>query len=139
MKFIDRKFFKFLAVGVANTIAGAGIMFLLYNFFHCSYWISSVFNYVCGGILSFFLNKYFTFQNKKKSLMQVFIFAINLAFCYLPAYIGAKRLMMFILRNQNIKMQENCAMLAGMCIYTILNYFGQRLIVFKNEKNGGEK
>ena len=59
MKIIDEKLFKFLLVGVINTIVGAGIMFLLYNFFGFSYWISSVCNYIFGGILSFFLNKFF--------------------------------------------------------------------------------
>lgn len=135
MRFLDGKFIKFLLVGVLNTVVGAGIMFILYNVFHCSYWISSVFNYICGGILSYFLNKYFTFQNRKKSARQVLFFVINLAVCYLIAYIGAKNLMMFILKNQSVKIQENCAMLAGMCIYTLLNYFGQRLVVFKNKND----
>ena len=63
-KFFDRTVPKFLLVGVANTIVGAGTMFLLYNLANCSYWLSSAANYIVGGTLSFFLNKYYTFQNK---------------------------------------------------------------------------
>ena len=131
MKIIDAKLLKFLFVGVLNTIFGAGIMFLLYNVFGCSYWVSSVCNYVFGGILSFFLNKFFTFQNKQKSLRQVILFALTILICYLIAYIGAKNLVYQILESQSLKIRDNAAMFIGMCIYTALNYLAQRFIVFK--------
>lgn len=131
MKIIDAKLIKFLFVGVLNTIVGAGIMFLLYNVFGCSYWVSSVCNYVFGGILSFFLNKFFTFQNKQKSLRQVILFALTILICYLIAYIGAKNLVYLILASQSLKIRDNAAMFIGMCIYTALNYLAQRFIVFK--------
>jgi len=131
MKIIDAKLLKFLFVGVLNTIFGAGIMFLLYNVFGCSYWVSSVCNYVFGGILSFFLNKFFTFQNKQKSLRQVILFALTILICYLIAYIGAKNLVYQILASQSLKIRDNAAMFIGMCIYTALNYLAQRFIVFK--------
>ena len=81
--FFDKKLLKFLIVGVANTLVGAGLMFLLYNVFGCSYWISSACNYIVGGILSFFLNKFFTFQNKQKSAKQILFFIALLVVCYL--------------------------------------------------------
>ena len=131
MKIIDAKLLKFLFVGVLNTIFGAGIMFLLYNVFGCSYWVSSVCNYVFGGILSFFLNKFFTFQNKQKSFRQVLLFALTILICYLIAYIGAKNIVYKILESQSLKIRDNAAMFTGMCIYTALNYLAQRFIVFK--------
>ena len=57
----DAKLWKFLLVGVINTLVGTGIMFGLYNLSNCSYWVSSAANYVLTSILSFFLNKHFTF------------------------------------------------------------------------------
>jgi hypothetical protein len=66
-KLFDRTFWKFILVGVVNTLFGTAIMFVFYNVLHLSYWISSASNYVFGSILSYFLNKYFTFQNKSKS------------------------------------------------------------------------
>ena len=71
MKLIDDKLVKFLIVGGVNTAVGAGVMFLLYNLGHCSYWISSACNYIVGGVVSFFLNKYFTFKNTQKSFKQI--------------------------------------------------------------------
>ena len=62
MKLKENTVLKFLLVGVVNTLIGTGTMFLLYNLAHCSYWVSSAANYVVGGIVSFFLNKYFTFR-----------------------------------------------------------------------------
>lgn len=60
----DAKLWKFLLVGVINTLVGTGIMFGLYNLANCSYWVSSAANYVLTSILSFFLNKHFTFQSR---------------------------------------------------------------------------
>ena len=96
-KLIDKKLLKFLLVGVVNTLVGMAIMFGLYNFAHCSYWVSSAANYILTSILSFFLNKYFTFQNKDNSVSQVLRFALNIAVCYLLAYGIAKPLMQYLL------------------------------------------
>lgn len=51
-KLIDITTIKFLIVGVINTLVGTGVMFVLYNFFSVSYWISSAANYVVGSIVS---------------------------------------------------------------------------------------
>lgn len=130
-RLIDKSIPKFLLVGVLNTLVGAGIMFLLYNWAGCSYWASSAANYVVGSMLSFFLNKYFTFQNRDWSWGQVGKFALNVAVCYLVAYAVAKPAVLWALAGQSVKVQENIAMLAGMCLYTGLNYFGQRFFAFK--------
>ena len=61
-KVLDATFWKFILVGIANTIVGTAVMFAAYNIFHLNYWISSASNYVIGSILSYFLNKYFTFK-----------------------------------------------------------------------------
>lgn len=126
----DIEFLKFLLVGGINTLIGCGVMFLLYNFAHLSYWLSSATNYIAGGIVSFFLNKYFTFQNKEWSWKQVGRFVVTLVVCYLLAYGLAKPLALFFLAKQPVFIQENVAMLGGMCLYTVLNYLGQRFFAF---------
>ena len=40
-KFFDKTFLKFVLVGVVNTLFGTAIMFVFYNVFHLSYWLSS--------------------------------------------------------------------------------------------------
>lgn len=121
---------KFLLVGVINTVVGAGVMFLLYNWFHCSYWIAATSNYIVGGSVSFFLNKYFTFQCKEWDWSQVVRFVVNLLVCYVSAYWFAREVILFMLRNCDLWIQDNVAMVVGMCLYTVLNYFGQRFLTF---------
>ena len=135
-RYVDKKLMKFLLVGLINTAVGAGVMFLLYNVGHFNYWISSTCNYIVGGIVSFFLNKYFTFTNHEKSLKQVLFFILTLVVCYVLAYLIAKRAVYMLLSTQSEKTRDNISMLVGICFYTILNYFGQRLFVFaKREVN----
>lgn len=130
-KLFDKTVLKFLIVGIFNTLVGCGIMFLLYNLAGCSYWFSSAANYVIGSIVSFFLNKYFTFQKKEWSWKQVGKFALNVVVCYFLAYGAAKPLVLYLLSGQAIQVQENIAMLVGMCLYTGLNYLGQRFFAFQ--------
>lgn len=130
-KFFDKTMIKFLLVGVANTLIGSGVMFLLYNLAHCSYWLSSAANYVVGSVVSFFLNKYFTFERKQWQWNQVWRFVVSVAVCYVLAYGLAKPLTMQLLSGQTVAVQENVAMVVGMVLYTVLNYVGQRFFAFK--------
>ncbi len=58
-------------------------MFVLYNVFQQSYWVSSAANYFFGSILSYFLNKYFTFRYKGWDFASIVRFTINIVVCYL--------------------------------------------------------
>ena len=155
-KFIDKKTLKFLIVGVANTLVGMGIMLLLSFIFNAtvpefaekhvfvlgttdytaSYIISSAVNYIVGGILSYFLNKYWSFENKEKSKMIVLKFVATVLVCYAVAYLGAKPLMELALKNTGMaeKWKEFIALIVGAGLYTVLNYFGQRFFAFAVKK-----
>lgn len=132
---LDKTTAKFLLVGIINTVVGCGTMFLLYNLAGCSYWLSSAVNYVIGGIVSFFLNKYFTFQSRAWSWPEVWRFVLNVAVCYFIGYGIAKPAAIWLLREYSVRLQENIAMLAGMCLYTGLNYLGQRFFAFRSKED----
>ncbi len=127
----DKKLLKFVIVGIINTLIGSAIMFLLYNLADFGYWFSSACNYVFTSILSFFLNKYFTFSVKEWSVCMVLAFIANIIIAYLIAYGIAKPLINFLLRDSVQNIRENTAMVLGMCLFTGINYLGQRFIVFK--------
>lgn len=131
---IDAKLWKFLLVGVVNTLVGMGIMFGLYNVAGCSYWVSSAANYVLTSILSFFLNKHFTFQSRERGAGQAVRFAANIAVCYLIAYGIAKPLCLRLLSGAAVSTRDNAAMLVGMVLFTGLNYLGQRFFAFRSPK-----
>ena len=133
-KIIQNTVLRFILVGVINTLVGTAIMFGLYNLAHCSYWVSSASNYILTSILSFFLNKFFTFQNKEKSIGQVVRFAVNIAVCYLLAYGIAKPLCLYPLSGVVTSVRDNVSMFVGMCLFTAFNYCGQRFFAFKKRK-----
>jgi putative flippase GtrA len=133
-RILNNTFLKFAAVGVLNTLVGTAIMFGLYNLAGASYWVSSAANYILASILSYVLNKKFTFRHKGEVVQSGMRFAVNIAVCYFIAYGAAKPCAAALLDNFSISIQENTAMLAGMCIFVVLNYFGQKMFVFKCSK-----
>ena len=135
LSLVDGKLLRFLIVGVINTLVGMAIMFGLYNLAGASYWLSSAANYVLTSILSFFLNKYFTFRNREQSWSQVVRFAVNIAVCYLLAYGIAKPLCLRLLADATVQVRDNVSMLVGMVLFTGLNYLGQRLFAFKSSED----
>ena len=135
-KIIDKITLKFLLVGVINTLVGNGVMFLLYNLCGVGYTVSTVANYVVGSIVSYFLNKYFTFKQTKKSGLEVLKFILTIVVCYVIAYGVAKPLAYYVFSGLSVKLKDNLAMLAGSGIFVVLNYFGQRFFAFKT---GDEK
>lgn len=130
-KIFDSTVVRFLLVGVANTLFGMAIMFVLYNFFGVSYWWSSAANYFFGSILSFLLNKRFTFHHRGDSLGAAFRFVVCIVVCYFLAYGIAKPLAAYMLRDSSLSLQENVAMLVGTVLFTALNYLGQKFFAFR--------
>ena len=135
---IDKVTAKFIIVGIINTLFGTAIMFGCYNLLGLSYWVSSAANYFFGSILSFFLNKYFTFKSQSKSPKELLRFVINILICYLLAYGVAKPVAIRLLGGYSISIQENVAMVIGMVIFVGLNYIGQRYFVFVDKESKGE-
>ena len=138
-KIFDPIFFRFIVVGVINTLVGYGVMFCLYNLagLHrwgdTGYWISSAANYVVGSIVSFFLNKHFTFRNQEKGAGVVLRFVVNISVCYLLAYGLAKPAVSWALGGMGLseQLQGNLTMLFGSGLFVLLNYFGQRFFAFR--------
>jgi putative flippase GtrA len=118
-------------VGLINTLIGFLIMFSLYNLVGLGYWLSSVANYLLTSVLSFFLNKYFTFRVRQYSASMLLAFILTIAVSYLLAYSIAKPVVYALLDGYGLKIRDNVSMFAGMCIFTLLNYTGQRFIAFK--------
>lgn len=130
----DASIIRFILVGVVNTLFGATIMFVFYNVFHLSYWLSSASNYFFGSILSYFLNKGFTFKYGKTDFRSIVRFTINILLCYLIAYGIAKPVVRYVLSGYGVTIQENISMLVGLVLFSLLNYLGQRFFAFKKEE-----
>ena len=129
-KLIDPSMWKFLLVGVANTLLSMVLMFLLEGL---GYWPSTAIAYVAGAVLSFFLNRSFTFKSNAAFWPSVLRFVINVAVCYLIAYSIAQPVVTWALSSTAVSAvwQERIAKVCGMGLYTVLNYFGQRFFAFR--------
>jgi len=134
LRSVNNEFFRFIVVGIFNTVLGTGMMLFLYNLAGFSYWSATSIAYIIGSVISFFLNKYFTFQKSVWSWIQVSKFIVNIISCYLLAYGIAKPLALRLLSNQKIRLQENIAILIGECLYAILNYLGQKFFTFREKR-----
>ena len=132
-KIFDKSFITFLIVGVINTLFGTAIMLVLYNVFGCSYWVSSVCDYFFGSILSYLLNKHFTFHYPASDWQSITKFALNIIICYLIAYSLALPLTRQVLENMHLgkAIVENIAMLVGTVLFMLINYLGQKFFAFR--------
>ena len=131
-KLIDKSIPKFLLLGVGNTLLSMVLMFLLEGL---GYWPSTAIAYVAGAVMSFFLNKSFTFRSDEVLWKAAIKFAVNVAVCYVVAYALAQPLAAWVLGRTGISpvWQERLTKLGGMCLYTALNYFGQRFFAFRRQ------
>ncbi len=138
-KIFDPSFFRFLIVGVVNTLVGTAVMFLLYNaaglhtWGAAGYWLSTIGNYTAGSVVSFFLNKHFTFRSQERGAGLVFRFVLNIVVCMVLAYGIAQKAVEWALSGTALseQVQGNLSMLVGMGLFVLLNYFGQRFFAFK--------
>ena len=145
--FFDIKFFKFILVGLLNTAVGEGVILLL---LHLAGWkhfswgagMAAFVGTVVGSVVSYFLNKYFTFKNTEKGWKPVFRFALNIAVCYVIAYVVVSPLVTWICTANGLtmfgwsvkKFAGNAALLVGACTFVACNYVGQRFFAFKEKK-----
>ena len=131
-------------VGVINTLMGWGIMAVLYNLVHLDYYLSSGISYFIGSVFSYHANGKLTFKVENKDKWLPWRFALNIIVCYLVAFNVARPLVRHLLASQPVVIVDNVAMVLGMCIFIVMNFFGQKLFVFrkfghKTEQSGDEE
>lgn len=154
-QFFDIKLLKFIFVGILNTIVGTGLQFVFYNLTplqsnRFGEYIASASSYLLASVMSYFLNKHFTFKNKEKGLRPILKFAINIAVCYVCAY-GLAALLSpaffaifpaenfssiadWLFKGDLAILQGNVTMVIGMCLFVAFNYVGQRFFAFKTKE-----
>lgn len=118
-------------VGVINTLMGLVIMAVLYNLIHLNYWLSSGISYFIGSVFSYHANGKLTFKVEHKDRWLPWRFAVNIIVCYLVAFSVAQPLVRYLLSSQTEVIVDNVAMVLGMCIFIVMNFFGQKLFVFR--------
>jgi len=64
----------------------------------------------------------------------VVAFIFTIVFSYLTAYGISKPAVNYLLRDSPQKVRENLALFTGMCLFTGINYLGQRMVVFRRKE-----
>lgn len=133
-------------VGVINTFLGWVIMAVLYNLIHMGYWVSSGISYFIGSVFSYHANAKLTFKVEKRDKWLPWRFALNIIVCYLVSFAVAKPLtgrLLYLLGltyggRVSAKLMDNIAMIFGMGIFIVMNFFGQKLFVFRTGRHKNE-
>ena len=134
LSLFDIKMWKFLLVGVLNTLVGDGLSFLLINVTDMNLWLATAMPTALASVMSYFLNKHFTFKNTEKGWKPVLRFALNIAACYLLAYGIGIPAMQWLLADASPALRDNVTKLTGMCLFVGFNYLGQRFFAFREKK-----
>ena len=135
--FFNITFWKFILVGMINTLVGMGAMYLYYNLINDNKLIAFTINIVFGSTVSYFLNKNFTFKKKGETGISVVKFIANIVACYIVSYGVADVLVPHILSGLSKTVLDNISMFISSCLFVACNYVGQRFFVFKKSKAAG--
>ncbi len=127
-------------VGVINTLMGWIIMAVLYNLIHMNYWLSSGISYFIGSVFSYHAIGKLTLKVENKDKWLPWRFALSIIVCYLIAFSVAQPLVTHLLSagSYSQALIDNIAMILGMCFFIVMNFFGQKLFVFRKTKNREE-
>ncbi|MCL2178227.1 MAG: GtrA family protein [Proteobacteria bacterium] len=123
---------RFGLVGIFNTVVGYTLMFGLYNLAGWGYWTVSFFAYALISVLSFVLNKHFTFRSQGNTTLQAVRFFINIAIVYFLAYGIAQKATEAALSRMSEIWRDNFALGVGSVLFVVFNYLGQSRWVFGN-------
>ena len=119
-------FIRFLLVGLMNTIVGLSSIFLLLHLVGLSYWLSTFLGNSIGAAVSYLLNRRFTFHSKAPFARSIPLFTLVILCCYFLSFSVSKLVADLI----SLPYTNEIAVLLGTGLYTIVNYFGQKYIVF---------
>ena len=142
---ISKEFIKYCLVGLVNTFVGITTAIISLNLFLLNYAISTALAYITGSIVSFYMNKKFTFKNKGKSGKQFIIFFLTMLPAYVISYwLGFKighfsteyltEVFDFLHKATNIpqyRLADNFAILLSMAIYLFVGFTINKMVVFK--------
>lgn len=145
-KFFDIKFWKFLLVGVINTLVGEGVVLLCLHLIGWKNFVwgagaAAVAGTVIGSIVSYFMNKYFTFKNTEKGIKPMLRFTLNIVVCLLIRVLAAtavtelcKACSWHMFGMDVNSFASNMGWLVGACVFVACNYIGQRFFAFREKK-----
>jgi putative flippase GtrA len=127
-KFLAKTFYRYVLVGILNTLISLGIIWTLFYGFSVDYRISYFIGTCIGILSSFVLNRSFTFRSKAPWLIGLIKFLLSSAVSYLVSN--------FCLMTavEKLNLAHSLAFLLAMVSYTVVNYLLNKTLVFKTSE-----
>lgn len=129
-------FVRFLVVGLVNTAVGLSIMYVLLHIFH-HYWIATFVGNAAGAVVSYVLNRIFTFKSGVHLSKSILRFILVIGICYGLSYYIGLQFSSWLLHQLPVAVRpfkKDVGILIGTGLYTLLNYTGQKYFVFNTKK-----
>jgi putative flippase GtrA len=121
------RFIRFLLVGGVNTIVGYGSILLLQYVAGLSPVVANAGGYLVGMVLSYFLNRSFTFSSSRPHLQTVPVFTATVAACF-ALNLAVLKLCL------GVDMPPLLAQAIAVGSYSMAFYFASKLLVFTNKR-----
>jgi putative flippase GtrA len=124
---------RFAAVGVVNTLVGLAAIYA------CLAWLSlgdaaaNFFGYCIGWLVSFFLNRRFTFRHRGSVGSSLLRFILVSAIAY------AANLGMMLFTHRSLGINVYVAQLFGVVTYTLVAFFGSYYYAFARTRDVNSK
>lgn len=150
LSLFDIKLWKFLLVGILNTIVGEGLKALLLAFTALGPLPASAISTAIASVMSYFLNRYFTFKYQGDNMKAVLRFTLNIVVCYVLSHAIALLLIyplltgapngwfagLSLIAAEKKTLADYIATYSGSILFVGFNYLGQRFFAFREtEKN----
>ena len=149
LSLFDIKLWKFLLVGILNTVVGEGLKALLLAFTALGPLPASAISTALASVMSYFLNRYFTFKYQGDSAKAVLRFTLNIVICYILSHAIALLVIypllagtengwfagLSLIAAEKKTIADYVATYSGSCLFVGFNYLGQRFYAFRESKN----
>jgi putative flippase GtrA len=125
--------FRFVTVGVLNTLVGLTCIYGCMYVFDLSYIAANAFGYAVGLVISFFLNKNWTFSHNGPWLAALsrWLAVAGLAYGF--------NLISVVVTHQYIGISAAIAQIVGVVVYSTASFLGGRYFAFAPPKARSEK
>lgn len=123
-----KQFFRFLTVGVFNTVLGYCIIFACMYLAKMSPESSNVAGYAVGLVASYVLNREYTFNSKQNRRNEI----IRFLAVFLVAYAANFAALLVLIHK--IGIHEGVSQIFAGLIYVIASYVMNKYYVFNNSK-----
>lgn len=121
---------RYLAVGLANTLVGLGITYFAMYAFALGNAPANFLGYFVGILLSFVLNKRWTFRDTGPTTVSFWRFLAVVCIAY------AVNLAIVLMLADGLRLDPYIAQAAGIPPYTIVGYLGNRFFAFQKCEHG---